>query len=381
MKAKDFLNRLGRWAVLLPVFMGFCLAAPLPTRAQTPPYYELPLCLPVGGGKSASNCLPFGAAQSLATLEADASYLDLEELAVAKADASYNELPIKVARLGNKELSFYNSPDGGSVTRTIPASEGLRFVSVMGQSSSGMVQSSQGDWVQAETPLYSWPRWQGLIFYATPRHNVAWTVNPTPSYQSPSFNAPHSAEEYDKFVAFPVYDVQQAEGYAWYLIGPNTWIPSLKARLLKIVTAKPAGVQGERWIRIDLEEQTLAVYEEGRLIFGTVVATGYGGHFTELGVYQIYEKRELDTMMGSFTADRSDYYYLEGVPWALYYNKMEAIHGVYWPSAIGFKQSHGCVNMFTGDARWLFEWAKVGDFVVVEDPSGQTPTTTQQTQP
>jgi hypothetical protein len=40
---------------------------------------------------------------------------------------------------------------------------------------------------------------------------------------------------------------------------------------------------------------------------------------------------------------------------------------------LGFTQSHGCVNMFPGDANWLFQWADVGDYVYVHDPSGQTP--------
>jgi lipoprotein-anchoring transpeptidase ErfK/SrfK len=41
---------------------------------------------------------------------------------------------------------------------------------------------------------------------------------------------------------------------------------------------------------------------------------------------------------------------------------------------MGYKQSHGCVNMAIIDARWVFDWAELGDWVYVWDPSGETPT-------
>ena len=35
-------------------------------------------------------------------------------------------------------------------------------------------------------------------------------------------------------------------------------------------------------------------------------------------------------MRGSFEADHSDAYYLEDVPWTMYYDKERALHGAYW---------------------------------------------------
>jgi len=138
-------------------------------------------------------------------------------------------------------------------------------------------------------------------------------------------------------------------------------------------TNAPEGVDNNRWISIDLDNQTLAAYEDGKLVFAALVATGSGELYSDPGLYYIYEKRELEQMQGSYTSDRSDFYSLEGVPWTMYYNHAQAIHGIYWPALLGFTQSHGCVNMFPGDAHWLFNWAKLGDWVYVHDPSGQTP--------
>ncbi len=79
-------------------------------------------------------------------------------------------------------------------------------------------------------------------------------------------------------------------------------------------------------------------------------------------------------MSGAFEADRSDYYYLEDVPFTLYYDGARALHGAYWRYNLGYPQSHGCVNLAIIDAHYLFDWAKDGDWVYVHDPSGVTPT-------
>jgi len=79
-------------------------------------------------------------------------------------------------------------------------------------------------------------------------------------------------------------------------------------------------------------------------------------------------------MSGAFEADRHDYYYLQNVPWTMYYDDARALHGAYWRAMFGYPQSHGCVNLSPGDAHWLFDWAKQSEWVYVWDPSGQTPT-------
>jgi len=67
-------------------------------------------------------------------------------------------------------------------------------------------------------------------------------------------------------------------------------------------------------------------------------------------------------------------YYLEDVPWTMYYDDARgALHGAYWRANLGFPQSHGCVNCSVGDSHWIYDWAQEGDWVYVWDPSGKTP--------
>ena len=96
--------------------------------------------------------------------------------------------------------------------------------------------------------------------------------------------------------------------------------------------------------------------------------------YTRPGLFQIYKKKPLETMTGAFEADKLDYYYLEDVPWTMYFDQARALHGAYWRPWFGVAGTHGCVNFSLGDANWLFQWAKEGDWVSVWDASGKTPT-------
>jgi len=122
---------------------------------------------------------------------------------------------------------------------------------------------------------------------------------------------------------------------------------------------------------VNLTEQTLAVYDNRELVFATVIASGLEPFWTKPGTFQIFQKKETETMRNN---DPSDFYYLDNVPWTMYFDGARAIHGAYWRTRFGYPQSHGCVNLSAGDSHWLFNWATEGDWVHVHDPSGLTPT-------
>ena len=41
-----------------------------------------------------------------------------------------------------------------------------------------------------------------------------------------------------------------------------------------------------------------------------------------------------------------------------------AFHGAPWRSDFGYSASHGCVNMPSADAQWIYNWAEIGTTVV-----------------
>jgi lipoprotein-anchoring transpeptidase ErfK/SrfK len=158
------------------------------------------------------------------------------------------------------------------------------------------------------------------------------------------------------------------------MIGADQWVDDHFVARVTPNPVPPKGVTNNRWIEVNEGEQTLSVYDQGKLIFATWVVTGKKPYYTRPGLFTIQKKKELETMTGSFEADHSDYYYLEDVPWTMYFDQERALHGAYWPDPWGYESSHGCVNIEPGDAHWLFDWAKEGDYVYVWDPTGQTPT-------
>jgi lipoprotein-anchoring transpeptidase ErfK/SrfK len=120
-------------------------------------------------------------------------------------------------------------------------------------------------------------------------------------------------------------------------------------------TSYPAVVE-ERWIDVDLEEQLLTAYEGNTPVHTTLVSTGLPNTPTPEGQFRIWIKFRYDDMAG---AD----YYIEDVPYVMYFHEGYGLHGVTWHGNFGRPMSHGCVNLPTSEAEWLFDWANVGMLV------------------
>jgi lipoprotein-anchoring transpeptidase ErfK/SrfK len=122
--------------------------------------------------------------------------------------------------------------------------------------------------------------------------------------------------------------------------------------------AMPSGVSGGRWIDVDLSNQTVSAYEGDALMNSFIVSTGTWQTPTVTGTYKIWIKLRSTTMTGPG-------YYLPNVPYTMYFYKGYGLHGTYWHNNFGTPMSHGCVNLRTGDAEWLFNFASVGTTVHV----------------
>lgn len=118
------------------------------------------------------------------------------------------------------------------------------------------------------------------------------------------------------------------------------------------------GGNGERWIEVNLSQQMVYAYEGDVLVNSFVVSTGTWLTPTVTGKYHIYVKYRSTTMAGPG-------YYLTNVPYVMYFYKGYGLHGTYWHNNFGTPMSHGCVNLRTYDAEWLYNWASVGTLVSV----------------
>lgn len=118
----------------------------------------------------------------------------------------------------------------------------------------------------------------------------------------------------------------------------------------------PAPAGHGRWIDVDLSEQRLTAYEGNVPVRSTLVSTGLPRTPTPTGQFRIYIKYVADDMAGPG-------YYLPGVPYVMYFYRGYSLHGTYWHSNFGHPMSHGCINLPTPEAQWLYNWAPVGTLV------------------
>ena len=229
-----------------------------------------------------------------------------------------------------------------------------------------------GEWIEGSyVSRVSPPVFQGYELRETPRLPFGWILDGTNTRYSPGYSGEESDHPVVRFDFVYVYDTAQVDGTDWYMIDANEWV---EKKFISVVTpdvTPPQGVDNNRWTELDLYQQTLTVYDQGEMVFATLMSSGLDPFFTKPGLFQIFQKLPTETMS---SGNPSDYYYLEDVPWTMYFDESRALHGAYWHSFFGYPRSHGCVNLSIADSHWLFDWAREGDWVYVWDPSGQTPT-------
>lgn len=119
----------------------------------------------------------------------------------------------------------------------------------------------------------------------------------------------------------------------------------------------PTVRQGKQIIVV-LSQQQVFAYENGVLIRQFVVSTGLPGTPTVTGNFTIYAKYPSQYMVGPD-------YNLPNVPWVMYFYRGYSFHGTYWHNNFGRPMSHGCINMRTAEAEWLYNWAPIGTPVLV----------------
>lgn len=131
--------------------------------------------------------------------------------------------------------------------------------------------------------------------------------------------------------------------------------PAAVTTTLAAPQAAPASqpVTSGKWIDVNLSKQLLVAYEGSTPVLTSLVSTGISIHPTVVGTFNIYVKYNSQAMSGPG-------YYLPGVPYVMYFYSAYALHGTYWHHNFGHPMSHGCVNLPTDKAQWLYNWAPIG---------------------
>ncbi|NLF50642.1 MAG: L,D-transpeptidase [Leptolinea sp.] len=337
------------------------------------------ICLPDVYLTEPHSCLLAGPSSVLTQMAKDGIIYPAPSLPVSKPSLSLNEVPYKYAKIVSPSAPLYGSlalADSHSATYQLAgATRYISYSYIQDTDYGRYFQSSSGMWLDGgDVARAAPPSFQGVIVHSTPKTQFGWILTPGKPRTSPGFSAPEIKREVLQGEIYAISATKQVGDTNWIMIGLGEWIEDRIIGRVVPTTVPPEGVTNGRWIDINLAEQSLTVYEDNRMVFATLVSTGADPFFTQPGLFKIYQKKDKETMSGDFSGDRSGYYYLEDVPWTMYFDKLRAIHGAYWHARFGYDASHGCVNLSIGDSRWVYDWAKVGDYVYAYDPTGKTPT-------
>jgi hypothetical protein len=126
----------------------------------------------------------------------------------------------------------------------------------------------------------------------------------------------------------------------------------------ELTPISPTVPSSDKHIEVNLSEQWMKCLEGHRQVFVTKVSTGMaladGTFFTPEGEFDTFRKRASRHMMAG---DRLNGYDLPGVPWVSYFTTDGlAFHGTYWHNEFGAARSHGCVNLASASAKWVYRW-------------------------
>jgi len=347
----------------------------------------LPLCLPGIYHESPADCLPLGPSQYLTEMEEIGITFPQSPLPVREPDPALSEIQYQYAYVKNDRAPIYDSLNSAVQEksnhinrRTPPGFTYVAYTDQVYQAGKTYYRTRSGWMSSRDLRASEIPVFQGVEFTRTPDQAFGWVLSyfsprgvvetkRTPGYARNDYTG-HALEHFQLVTLF---EQKEVDGRIWYLVGPDEWI--MQTAIAKVIPRShpPEGFDWDRWIEVNLYEQTVAVYDQGQLVFATIIASGDPPYWTYTGVFRIYQKYQAASMQGRFPKDKSENYYLEKVPWTMYYDEARAFHGAYWRASLGFPQSHGCINMTLGDSHWLYNWAEVGDRVYVHDPSGRTP--------
>lgn len=254
----------------------------------------------------------------------------------------------------NTRLEIFDAPNGNLVRVMDP---GFNFITALNQEN-GWTRINANEWVRSEA--LETVNWQVSSFTGVELpeegldHTMAWAL--VNMYPSPEPGAGPS-EQFDlifRYSRMNIYATEVVDGYKWYLIGPDQWVHQHRVALFLPLTEIPEEVDTERWIGIDLYEQVITAYEGDTPIFTTLTSTGLPRWPTYEGTFNIYFRKFRDDMTWGTVGD--DYYYLEEVPWTMFFDEGRALHGAFWHDGFGYRRSHGCVNMTITDAYWMYQW-------------------------
>jgi len=158
--------------------------------------------------------------------------------------------------------------------------------------------------------------------------------------------------------------VTREEKSIWYLIYDPVpkrylYVPYHDMRLIpddELTLLSPNVPADDKHILIDLDAQMVTAFEGEQMVFSARCSSGAEGTETPKGEFRTYHKGPTVHMTNQGDA-LENIYNLPGVPWCTFFTGLgNALHGAYWHNDYGRPRSHGCVNLPSEAAKFIYRW-------------------------
>ncbi len=155
----------------------------------------------------------------------------------------------------------------------------------------------------------------------------------------------------EKSIWYEIYDGQAQKSF---------YVPYYNMRLVpndELTLLSPNVPESEKLIHVDLTAQLVTAFEGETQVFQSRCSSGGKGTRTPSGEFLTYHKGP-SVHMTNQGDSVNNIYDLPGVPWCAFFTgNGEAFHGTYWHNDYGRPRSHGCVNLKSEDAKWIYRWS------------------------
>lgn len=352
---------------------GASAAGPFPARY---------VCVPSLMWRNPELCPPYGPGTTpyrIASIRLPEKLPDLPVLELPQDEEDEDLVPHVYAHVKTLPLNVYRHPMEAAMglppVRTMLS--GDWWVSVDGlveYEGQQWYQINEEEFVPADTLALASPsRFQGVYLTEQPQQPFAWINRWVQPWIVPQ-GALNTAVALNRYQLVPIFAEERRGEELWYLVGPDQWVEQQYVARVDVDPPPPEVGPGQKWIEVDLFEQTIAAYEGEHIVYATLISGGRTATSTPPGFYRIYFKIREGKMSNPDVEDGSPaWYFIEDVPWTMYFHEGYSIHAAFWHDAFGFQRSHGCVNLAPRDALWFFNWADplapegVNEFYIRED--------------
>ncbi len=220
-------------------------------------------------------------------------------------------------------------------------------------------QINEEEFIPADTLAFASPsHFQGVYLTEQPQHPFAWINRWMQPSVVPQGALNEAIAPLNRYQLVTIFAEERRGEEVWYLLGPDQWVEQSNISRVDVDPPPPEVSPGGKWIEVDLFEQTIAAYEGERMVYATLISSGRTATSTPPGIHRVYFKVREGKMSNPDVEDGSPtWYFIEDVPWTMYFHEGYSIHAAFWHDAFGFQRSHGCVNLAPRDALWIFNWA------------------------